>query len=168
MEQYYALAALAAAFFFAYRSNSLAGRLKMSESRAFRLSVALRRARRLRASSKFTSELEFLTYMLSFKVSQEKKYVFEPSIANTRSGLVSNKIFDKSLQDVTSDILSTMSPAYRSRLSRFVAADRIDSFVTEHVMAALTSAIGQTNSRRQRARPPMAKLVQADPDLEAR
>lgn len=104
----------------------------------------LAKASGLPMKTNFKSDVEFLEYIIGFKVENIKIYRLKP-LQLAQTAIIGDKDFSTWTEEVVLDVCTTLSTPYKRMLSAYFTEESLIEYITEQVTAKLTSEILSAN-----------------------
>lgn len=96
----------------------------------------------------FNQDIEYLMFMIEFKVGNAKKMILEPLQVTHERAMINEKMLNQHTEDITLAVIECLSPDYRQVLYKYFTPQSLNEFVTEAVFASVSGTIITMNGKR--------------------
>jgi len=96
----------------------------------------------------FNKDIEFLLFMIEFKISNVQKMIIEPMALTHQKSLITDSVINEHITEITTSVLNTINENYKKNLYKYFTEDSLTEFITEVVFQAITTSVIDINGRK--------------------
>lgn len=94
----------------------------------------------------FENDIQYLLYMIAYKLKQTEKFFLKPSQAN-KSVYINDEDFFKYQQNLTFSIINSLSPSYKLALSKYISEKALYEYIAEIIFTELSTKCVDLNEK---------------------
>lgn len=99
-------------------------------------------------NANFEKDIEFLAYIVDFKVKNAIDMIIQPMELTHRKAFINDDIANVHIENITIEILSMLSDDYKQLMYKYFTEDSLVQYIAEIVFQAVNKAIININGKK--------------------